>query len=79
MIKELTAAADDTGAFFVNVTSGRYGVGLNPEFGVSREYLAALLNSELLSSQSSGRAQSGSGMSSGVTVAASSRVRSRLS
>lgn len=49
MIKELTAVADDTGAFFVNVTSGGYGVGLSPDFEISREYLATLLNSELVS------------------------------
>jgi type I restriction-modification system DNA methylase subunit len=49
MIKELTAVHDDRGAFFVNVASGGYGVGLADEYPISREYLAALLNSELLS------------------------------
>jgi type I restriction-modification system DNA methylase subunit len=49
MIKELTATVDESGAYFVNVTTGGYGLGLDPESGISREYLAALLNSELLS------------------------------
>jgi type I restriction-modification system DNA methylase subunit len=49
MIRELTAIADERGCFFVNVTSGGYGVGLDEQFGLNREYLAALLNSELLS------------------------------
>jgi TaqI-like C-terminal specificity domain len=49
MVKELTAAVDESGAYFVNVTTGGYGLGLAEEYGVSREYLAALLNSELLS------------------------------
>jgi hypothetical protein len=49
MIKELTAVVDQTGAYFVNVTTGGYGLGLNADYPISREYLAALLNSELLS------------------------------
>jgi hypothetical protein len=49
MIKELTGVVDESGSFFVNVTSGGYGVGLDEIYGISREYLAALLNSELLS------------------------------
>lgn len=49
MVKELNAVVDESGAFFVNVTSGGYGVGLDPIYGISRESLAALLNSELLS------------------------------
>jgi Eco57I restriction-modification methylase/TaqI-like C-terminal specificity domain len=49
MIKELTAVADESGAFFVNVTTGGYGVGLDADYGITRDYIAALLNSELLS------------------------------
>ena len=49
MVKELCAAADPGEHYFVNVTTGGYGLGTNPEFDLDPEYLAALLNSELLS------------------------------
>lgn len=51
MIKELNATADPIGdaGYFVNVTTGGYGLQLPEGAAVSLEYLAALLNSELLS------------------------------
>jgi hypothetical protein len=49
MVEELCAAYDDTRRFFVNVATGGYGLGLDVTQGASWEFLAALLNSELLS------------------------------
>jgi hypothetical protein len=49
MLRELCAAPDPGAHYFVNVTTGGYGIGLNPEYAITREYLAALLNSELCS------------------------------
>jgi hypothetical protein len=49
MSDQLCAAYDQDGHFFVNVTTGGYGVGLSDDYGVEAEFLAALLNSELLS------------------------------
>lgn len=49
MVKELCAVADGSGHYFVNVTTGGYGLGSSPRFDMEPEYLAALLNSELLS------------------------------
>ena len=51
MVKELNATVDPTGdaGYFVNVTTGGYGLQLAPDPAVSMEFLAALLSSELLS------------------------------
>jgi len=49
MVERLCSHLDRDRHFFVNVSTGGYGVGLESSFGVSWEFLAALLNSELLS------------------------------
>lgn len=49
MIDDLCAHFDAGGHYFVNVSTGGYGVGLSPDYDVDPVYLAALLNSELLS------------------------------
>ena len=49
MIDELCALNDDAGRFFVNVSTGGYGVLVREDSGLSYEYVAALLNSRLLS------------------------------
>ena len=51
MIKELNATVDVTGdaGYFVNVTTGGYGVQLPEDAAISLDFLAALLSSELLS------------------------------
>jgi type I restriction-modification system DNA methylase subunit len=49
MLQQLNAITDDTGAYFVNVTTGGYGVEIDRDYGVTHEFVAALLNSELLS------------------------------
>ena len=46
---ELNGIPDDTGAYVVNVTTGGYGIEVVPDFDVTLEFVAALLNSELLS------------------------------
>lgn len=49
MVEDLCAHYDNGGHYFVNVSTGGYGLGLDPSGEVLPEYLAALLNSELLS------------------------------
>jgi len=51
MIKELNATADTTGeaGYFVNVTTGGYGLQLPEPSTISMRFLAAVLSSELLS------------------------------
>jgi len=51
MVKDLNATVDATGdaGYFVNVTTGGYGVQLAADATVSMEFMAALLSSELLS------------------------------
>jgi len=49
MVDELCASYDTDGHFFVNVATGGYGVELDPDYGLAWQYVAALLNSELLS------------------------------
>lgn len=49
MIDELCGFFDTDGRFFVNVSTGGYGILLDPDHGLSYQYIAALLNSRLLS------------------------------
>ena len=49
MIDELCGLYDERGRFFVNVSTGGYGVLVDPTHGLSYEYVAAVLNSKLLS------------------------------
>jgi type I restriction-modification system DNA methylase subunit len=50
MSDELSAIYDETSHYyFVNVATGGYGVGLSEEYEIDGQYLASLLNSELLS------------------------------
>jgi hypothetical protein len=49
MIDELCAHYDTGGHYFVNVSTGGYGVGLSADYDINPDYLAALLNSQLLS------------------------------
>jgi type I restriction-modification system DNA methylase subunit len=49
MLNELCAHLDTENHYFVNVSTGGYGVGLDPTYGLSPEYVSALLNSHLLS------------------------------
>jgi hypothetical protein len=48
MLDRLCATHDEGGHFFVNVSTGGYGIGNDPALGASPAYVAALLNSELL-------------------------------
>ncbi len=48
MLDRLCATYDTSGHYFVNVSTGGYGIGTDPASGVDPEYLAALLNSTLL-------------------------------
>ena len=48
MLNRLCATYDTSGHYFVNVSTGGYGIGTDPASGVDPEYLAALLNSTLL-------------------------------
>ncbi|MFH9417167.1 MULTISPECIES: Eco57I restriction-modification methylase domain-containing protein [Streptomyces] len=49
MIDHLCAHYDEQGHYFVNVSTGGYGINVDTTFGLSGEYIAALLNSALLS------------------------------
>jgi hypothetical protein len=49
MIDQLCATYDTEGHFFVNVSTGGYGLGHDVGSGTTPEYLAALMNSSLLS------------------------------
>lgn len=48
MLDRLCAVYDTDGHYFVNVSTGGYGIGNDPAFGAEPEYVAALLNSSLL-------------------------------
>jgi hypothetical protein len=48
MLDRLVATYDTGGHYFVNVSTGGYGIGTNPSSGADPEYVAALLNSTLL-------------------------------
>lgn len=48
MLDRLCATYDTSGHYFVNVSTGGYGIGNDPEQGADPEYVAALLNSTLL-------------------------------
>jgi hypothetical protein len=49
MLDRLCATYDEAGGhFFVNVSTGGYGIGTDPAVGVNPEYVSALLNSGLL-------------------------------
>lgn len=49
MLDRLCATYDTGGHYFVNVSTGGYGLGADPACGADPEYVAALLNSRLLS------------------------------
>jgi hypothetical protein len=49
MIDHLCAAWDTKGHYFVNVSTGGYGVEVRPDVGAEPAFVAALLNSGLLS------------------------------
>lgn len=49
MIDRLCGRFDTEGHYFVNVSTGGYGIGNNPTLGAEPEYVSALLNSALLS------------------------------
>ncbi|MGW4969436.1 Eco57I restriction-modification methylase domain-containing protein [Streptomyces albidoflavus] len=49
MIDHLCAHYDEHGHYFVNVSTGGYGINVDASYGASGEYVAALLNSDLLS------------------------------
>jgi hypothetical protein len=49
MMNELCAHFDTENHYFVNVSTGGYGVGLDSTYGLRPEYVSALLNSHLLS------------------------------
>jgi hypothetical protein len=49
MISELCAHYDAEQHYFVNVSTGGYGIALSPKYNLNPQYLAALLNSSLLS------------------------------
>lgn len=48
MLDRLCATYDTSGHYFVNVSTGGYGIGIDPASDTDPEYLAALLNSTLL-------------------------------
>ncbi len=48
MLDRLCATYDAGGHYFVNVSTGGYGIGTDPASGADPEYVAALLNSTLL-------------------------------
>ncbi len=48
MLDRLCAVHDTQGHYFVNVSTGGYGIGNDPAAGADPEYVAALLNSTLL-------------------------------
>ncbi|CAB4896313.1 unannotated protein [freshwater metagenome] len=48
MLDRLCAVHDTAGHYFVNVSTGGYGIGNDPAAGADPEYVAALLNSTLL-------------------------------
>lgn len=48
MLDRLCATRDTDSHYFVNVSTGGYGIGTDPQFGATPEYIAALLNSTLL-------------------------------
>ena len=48
MLDRLCATYDAGGHYFVNVSTGGYGIGTDPASGTDPEYVAALLNSTLL-------------------------------
>ncbi len=48
MLDRLCATYDTSGHYFVNVSTGGYGIGTDPASGADPEYVAALLNSTLL-------------------------------
>ena len=49
MIDELCAHYDDDGHYFVNVSTGGYGIELDPSYDLDPLYVTALLNSQPLS------------------------------
>jgi len=48
MLDRLCATYDTSGHYYVNVSTGGYGIGSDPATGTDPEYVAALLNSTLL-------------------------------
>lgn len=48
MLDRLCAVYDTSGHYFVNVSTGGYGIGTDPAVGADPRYVAALLNSTLL-------------------------------